>query len=121
MKFKEKGGEYFMDCSKSRIQSVCDMADYVACTNLNLIYSNEYQHVNETNHKLAKYSACVMQGLGSKPSEVQLQKLVIHNFIRFLEGVFIIFLIYIVNVPPLDSDDKSSGVDDSAVKGGKDL
>jgi hypothetical protein len=59
-KFKEKGGEYFKDCSKAKIQSVCEMckvmADDVACNNLKLKYPNKYAHVNETINKLGKDS-----------------------------------------------------------------
>ena len=59
-KFKEEGGEYFKDCSKSKIQSVCEMCklmdDNVACNKLKRKYPNKYAHLNETIHKLGKDS-----------------------------------------------------------------
>ena len=56
--FKEKGSEYFKDCSKSKLQSVCEMSeamdDNVLCNNLKRKYPNKYAHLNETIHKLRK-------------------------------------------------------------------
>jgi hypothetical protein len=57
-KFKEEGGEYFKDCSKSKLQSVCEMSqamdDNVVCNDLKRKYPNKYAHLNETIHKLRK-------------------------------------------------------------------
>ena len=59
-KFKEEGSEYFKDCSKSKLQSVCEMCklmdDNVACNKLKRKYPKKYAHVNETIHKLRKDS-----------------------------------------------------------------
>jgi hypothetical protein len=59
-KFKEEGGEYFKDCSKSKLQSVCEMCkvmdDNVAFNTLKRKYPNKYAHLNETIHKLRKDS-----------------------------------------------------------------
>jgi hypothetical protein len=45
-KFKYEGGEYFKDCSKSKIQSVCEMcegmANDVACNHLERKYPNNH-------------------------------------------------------------------------------
>ena len=55
-KFKENGSEYFKDCSKSKIQSVCEMCkmmgDDEAYNVLKLKYPIKYAHVNETINKL---------------------------------------------------------------------
>ena len=57
-KFKDEGGEYFKDCSKSKLQSICDMCramdDKVARNNLKRKYPNKYAHLNETINKLRK-------------------------------------------------------------------
>jgi hypothetical protein len=55
---KDEGGEYFKDCSKSKLQSIFDMCrvmdDNVACNNLKRKYPNKYAHLNEIIHKLRK-------------------------------------------------------------------
>ena len=57
-KFKDEGSEYFKDCSKSKLQSICDMFrlmdDNVERNILKRKYPNKYAHLNETIHKLRK-------------------------------------------------------------------
>ena len=59
-KFKEEGGEYFKDCSKSKLQSVCEMSeamdDKVVRNSLKRKYPNKYAHLNKTIRKLSKDS-----------------------------------------------------------------
>ena len=54
-KFKEEGSEYFKDCSKSKLQSVCEMTeamdDKVVRNNLKRKYPNKYAHLNKLNTK----------------------------------------------------------------------
>ena len=58
--FKEKGSEYFKDCSKSKLQSVCEMSeamdDKVVRNSLKRKYPNKYAHLNKTIRKLSKDS-----------------------------------------------------------------